>query len=71
MIKSIDIAYDALYWMQNTHGKRMTELLKAGGCPAKNTKCAFLRAGVCVKEMPQLSYNKGKLGCWSYAYRID
>ncbi|MDD5016524.1 MAG: hypothetical protein PHO15_00315 [Eubacteriales bacterium] len=45
--------------------KEIGALLKKGGCPANNTRCLYLKNGMCIFKKPELDYRGGKLGCWS------
>lgn len=60
----VEIAEDAIARITIWANKKINRQLKAGGCPANNIKCHYLRGGVCVLPDPELEYSKGKLGCF-------
>lgn len=40
--------------VENERRNLIVSALKSGGCPANNSKCAYLRGGVCVLPKPDL-----------------
>lgn len=68
----VEVLYDLLYRMQDQFESKIASLLRAGDCPAHNSKCPFLRGGICIKEHPNLQYyGDNKIGCWSYDERVS
>lgn len=50
--------------------KEARMLLKAGGCPANNTRCKFLKSGLCEKKWPELYeyYSYRKFACGNFEW---
>lgn len=48
-----------------------SKILKAGGCPANNTTCSYLRLGACTYDKPELYKREGGYACGSYGHMED
>lgn len=59
----VEIDRNAYATMNNIAQRKIVALLKLGGCPAHNNKCAYLRNGACVIPKPDIEFYGDRLCC--------